>query len=563
MGNKSTTHINGPVYHTVYLGQAGIGDHLIIGSTGSVYPAQAGANGVVSDVTGGKITNMGMVTGGMGATNTFSGIGIDLQAEGRVTNLGTIVGGSGGTSDYKGGVGVELATGGVITNYGHIAGGFGGYQAYGGDGVQLAAGATLHNASAGSITGGAGDHGGGNGVLLNGSTLMNAGAVTGGAGTSNYFVGTSGGIGVLITGGNVQNTGTISGGTGGLSLGTSGGYGGVGVVLSGGDLKNTGTISGGAGGHGTPYGGNGGAGVAIYSGALTNAGIITGGLAGNDRHGGAGVVLQGGTLINTGTISGGSLGSNYSGDAVGFGSSAATLVVGAGAVFNGQVAGDGSNDTLVLAAGKHAGNLQGLGTQFTGITTIDEAAKANWTLTGGAILQSGQTLNVGGALTISGTASGGGTAAIDSGAKLTVDGALSVASVQFTGGTESLVLGSPTSVTSTLSGFGTGDTIDLVKLVANGEHFAHGTLTLLSGSMQVAQLTLAGNYTSNNFTLTSDGNGGTDIGFVAGAHAATAQDFGLSHHASGWLPHVPAESGGWLTAPPHVDDWIPLHHPMA
>jgi len=228
---------------------------------------------------------------------------------------------------------------------------------------------------------------------------------------------------------------------------------------------------------------------------------------------------------------------------------AAAAVVGAGAVFNGQVVGDGSNDTLVLAAGKHAGNLQGLGTQFTGITTIDEAAKANWTLTGGAILQSGQTLNVDGALTISGTASGGGTAVIESGATLMADGALSVTSVQFSGGTESLVLGSATSVTSTLSGFGIGDTIDLVKLVANGERFADGTLTLLSGSTQVAQLALAGNYTSNNFTLTSDGHGGTDIGFVAGAHAAMAQDFGLPQDATDWLPqHVPAESGGLLDA---------------
>ena len=178
--------------------------------------------------------------------------------------------------------------------------------------------------------------------------------------------------------------------------------------------------------------------------------------------------------------------------------------------------------------------------------------------------QSGQTLNVGGALTIAGTASGGGTAVIENGATLTADGTLSLTAVQFASGAESLVLGSPTSVTSTLAGFGTGDTIDLVKLVANGESFANGTLTLLSGSKQVAQLTLAGSYTSNNFTLTSDGHGGTDIGFVAGAHAATAQDFGLPQDASGWLPqHVAAESGAWLAAPEQVNDLIILHHPMA
>ncbi len=114
-----------------------------------------------------------------------------------------------------------------------------------------------------------------------------------------------------------------------------------------------------------------------------NRGTISGGLSGFGKGtaaGGTGIYLNGGTLINAGTIAGGAGGLGYSkvGDAVRFGTAAATLIVDPGAVFTGLVAGNSSNDTLVLGSAATTGTLSHLGTQFTGLTRIVENAGARW-----------------------------------------------------------------------------------------------------------------------------------------------------------------------------------------
>src|ERR1700735_2935191 len=115
-GRIFMSRINKHVGHTVYLGQGGIGDKLVIGTAGDIYPSNAGP-GVVSDVSGGKIINHGTVTGGFGGSQgaAVGGTGIELEAKGTVSNSGTVTGGY-GAQYFVGGVGIDLAAGGQVTN---------------------------------------------------------------------------------------------------------------------------------------------------------------------------------------------------------------------------------------------------------------------------------------------------------------------------------------------------------------------------------------------------------------------------------------------------------------
>jgi hypothetical protein len=94
--------------------------------------------------------------------------------------------------------------------------------------------------------------------------------------------------------------------------------------------------------------------------------------------------------------------------------------------------------------------------------------------------------------------------------------------------------------------------------MANGVSFANGTLSLLENNSVVASLTLAGNYTSANFTLTSDGHGGTDIGYATqGAGVAPPEagwaDRGISHELGWAAGHFagPGETGWSLVVAEH------------
>src|SRR5580698_5353881 len=118
------SRINTKVDHTVYLGQGGIGDKLIIGTAGYIQPTAAGAAGVVSDVAGAKIVNHGTVFGGSNGM-VAGGVGIDLQASGTIINSGSVNGGFGGYA--RGGDGVDLGSDSVLINRGVVAGG-GGYS---------------------------------------------------------------------------------------------------------------------------------------------------------------------------------------------------------------------------------------------------------------------------------------------------------------------------------------------------------------------------------------------------------------------------------------------------
>jgi hypothetical protein len=302
-----------------------------------------------------------------------------------------------------------------------------------------------------------------------------------------------------------------------------GGTGGTGVSLNGGTLTNTGGITGGPGGGASSGGGP----IAyLYAGA-----------------GGTGVYLNGGTLITSGTIAGGSGGgisgpsepgshTGPAGDAVQFGTVAATLVVDPGAVFNGQVVANASAADVLQLAGTAAGTLSGLGTQFTNFNTIDVNAGAKWTLSGANSLASASTvtignggnltIGIGGSLDVSGTVGGAGALALDASSVIDATGALGTTHLSFlSGGDETLMLGKPASFTGTIAGFGvtnTNDAIDLSAIAATKISYtdlspSSGVLTVTDNAVTIAALHFTGgNYQTSDFHFAVVG-GGTHITF--------------------------------------------------
>ncbi len=77
---------------------------------------------------------------------------------------------------------------------------------------------------------------------------------------------------------------------------------------------------------------------------------------------------------------------------------------------------------------------------------------------------------------------------------------------------ERLVIGGPDVFYATLSGLGTGDTIDVPGTVTGTVNGS--SLTLQSGGASVASLNIGAGYTSADFTFSGDGAGGTLIGVV-------------------------------------------------
>jgi hypothetical protein len=119
-----------------------------------------------------------------------------------------------------------------------------------------------------------------------------------------------------------------------------------------------------------------GAGVELAQGTIVNAGTI-------DSTSGRGVYIVGrgsATVINAGTIIGGGgtavlLANDYQ---------ESRLIIDPGAVFVGSVEAQPfeTTDVLELASGNSAGTLTGIGSQFTGFSTIQIDTGASWTLAG-------------------------------------------------------------------------------------------------------------------------------------------------------------------------------------
>ena len=500
--------ISSLVTHTVLLGSAEYSSPLTITSTGEVI-AYGSADGTSSGTVGimAVIPDVVLVNHGNadGASEDTPSTGVDFRSGGdTLINTGGI---SAGSPTYAT-PGVEALDGvdiynGRIANSGAIAGGGPGFyrEALG--------------------TGGIGAEAGAIGVALLGTSRMtNSGTVIGGGGGQlTYSEGArsgTGGVGVSVAAQSaVSNTGTIAGGFGGS--GPFAGLGGEGAVVEGGTLVNRGLVIGGAGGQAYAAGGS----------------LAEGG------SGGAGLLIDGGTVRNFGTISGGSAGSGATasgeaGIAVQFGAASSVLDIGAGAVFDGLVVADPSADDVLGLVGTASGTLAGLGSAFTGFTTIREAASAHWTLAGSSELQ-GTNLNVHGSLTLLDAVSGSGSLHLAPGGVVVVQGSLSLKAIAFqAGGRETLGLSTAGTVASLIEHFGVGDTIDLLGVVSELT-YQNGALTL-AGADFSQTLQLSGQYAQAGFVLSGDGAGGTDVTY--GPSSAMHERTASNATTANWHTHL-------------------------
>ena len=215
----------------------------------------------------------------------------------------------------------------------------------------------------------------------------------------------------------------------------------------------------------------------------------------------------GSTLTNAGTISG------SSGTAVSFAGGGNRLIVDPGAVFTGIVNGGTGGDTLELGSAASTGTLSGLGTSFTGFDSVTVDSAATWLLTGTNTLGIGTTLTNFGTLKDAATLANSGLIDIEAGASLDLFGGGSGnGSIAFVGSGDILQIGSsgsPATLTNAVTGFAQGDTIDFAGIVADGDTYAGGVLSLTNSGTVVAGLTLSTSVINPVFTLSSDGSGGT------------------------------------------------------
>jgi hypothetical protein len=86
--------------------------------------------------------------------------------------------------------------------------------------------------------------------------------------------------------------------------------------------------------------------------------------------------------------------------------------------------------------------------------------------------------------------------------------------VDFLAGTGLVDLTAPLDFAGTVAGFGGSDVIDLIATPETGFSYAGNVLTVTNGSTEVAAIKFAGTYQQSDFSLGSDGNGGTLIKFV-------------------------------------------------
>jgi autotransporter passenger strand-loop-strand repeat protein/YD repeat-containing protein len=474
------------------------------------------SNALVS--SGGHLTVDGTVIGAIvvagGSAVVSSGGILDLNSNGSQLNGVTIVnnGGtlivanlahtsavtisSGGTLDIWGAIvsGATISSGAnaVISSYGVLDVSAG--QTV--NGVTLAGGGSLLVVSSGGIASGTTVSSGGTLELLSGATASNTtikpgGALEIGAGyTQNNYIVSSGIILEVGSAGTVSSTVVSSGGT---------------LELLSGATANSTTYSSGsfleiASGYSmSTYATSGAVTLEVGYGGSVSSATINSGTTLDVLYGGtvsSALVSSGGNLAIDGTVSGATV---SSGGSVSVGAWGTLDVASGQTVRNVSV---GSGGAMVVSSGGVASATTVSGGQITVYGTVS-----------GADVSSGGTVNVSSGGTVNGITISGGKLELASGS---IAGGSPI--VFTSGGT--LKLDSSVSFGGTISGFALPDDLDLADIAYGsgttlsfteaGSNLS-GTLAVSDG-VHTAQLTLLGHYVTSQFTLASDGNGGTLIG---------------------------------------------------
>jgi T5SS/PEP-CTERM-associated repeat protein len=151
----------------------------------------------------------------------------------------------------------------------------------------------------------------------------------------------------------------------------------------------------------------------------------------------------------------------------------------------------------------------------SGAGTISGDGGGNDTVALASIDNDGLIAASGGNLLLYGGVAGSGTLSASTGATLTLQAAVGARQTLAFNPNARAVLNDARAFAGTITGFGSGDVLDIAGTQATSATWSNGVLTLdtLFGAIQLA---VAGAYASNGFTVQADGHGGTDVMLGAG-----------------------------------------------
>ena len=521
VANQTGGTITGP-YVGVLMGVVdypSVGGRHVINQAGATI---SGDTGVFAGVNVATVINAGSISGTFATSITRGSISLVLGAGVSLGSGGTVTNQSGGRiSGASHGVFISYAAG-TVVNYGKISGGPSGF------GIGFLAGGLASNAATGMISAV-----GRSAVYFTGAagTVLNAGQI--------IAAGTASSRGVaLYAGGYLSNsaTGTIS---------ATGNGNAVRVQAAAGTIVNAGTLSSNFTGRSA---------LAFQSGGFVRnvaGGLIQGG-AWNGIYGtgGATTIVNAGTIVGNGSganngiqlFAGGSI-TNAAGGTISAPFKTAIYVKGgAGTVVNAGIISSGTSGAVGFAAGFANRVIDDPGAAFIG--TVDGGNTLGATAVSTLELASGATV---------GTVSGLGTQFVNFG------------SIDFDSAASWFISGNTTGLAGTISGFASGDTIEVTGITVTGSGYAGGVLTLNEASGSVA-LTLPGSFTTSDFVVVNVASG-ADVSLAAPCFVAGTR----IHTERGAVPveklvkgeHLPVLLGGkpqpivWLG-----HRWVDCrHHP--
>jgi len=551
--------ISGTITHGITLGTSGsYASPLTITSIGYI-DAPGNVAAIYGPNTGAwYVNNQGRVV----ATGTFASFGVRLKAGGTVANSGRIsasvgvyMAGTAGTVVNSGTiqatsgvhpVGVQLNAGGSVVNSGLISGGTAG------DGIQILATAYVSVAASGTVSGLHGINIGNYGTLGPG-TVINSGLIAGLKPAQYAAV-------------QLESGGTIVNNAGATISGAVYAFGGPATIIDYGTISNPGKTAiylrqGGniqighkpAGATAVGVGSAPARGLApgayksdvhYVDGSIeiqgigkvfidmhvayrvnANANIIglppgTGGTSGIVSILAAAGTYPAATIVNYGTIQA------TSGTAISFDQWQATITNGAPTITSALITGSLGGIAIVNGPGTITNFGTIAGTAGTGIILATGSTLTN----AGTIIGQGGTavsmtsgtyanrLIVDPGASFTGIILGGGGAvelAVGNGSAGALRGfgptVTNFSTLQFDSGATWTTEGSAAALPGTITGFATGDTIDVDGFVAVSDTFANNQLVLTDSASNTATLGIQGSFSTADFAIAPDNAGGTDV----------------------------------------------------